>query len=122
MEERLKATNQALLDAQAQLVEKERLAAVGQLVVGLHHSILNPLAGILGALQVLKQMPASVPEQALAIAAAEEEIRKIERLVRRLPELQRTEETPYLGSTTMLDLERSCGDEDESRAGGPGTG
>lgn len=120
MEERLKATNQVLLDAQAQLVEKERLAAVGQIVVGLHHSILNPLTGILGALQVLKQMPASVPEQARTIAAAEEEIRKIERLVKRLPGLQRTEETPYLGSTTMLDLERSCGDEDESPPSGRG--
>ena len=122
MEERLKATNQALLAAQAQLVEKERLAAVGQLVVGLHHSILNPLTGILGALQVLKQMPASVPEQARAIAAAEDEVRKIERLVRRLPEIQRTEETPYLGRTTMLDLEHSCGDENVSGEGGPGAG
>jgi PAS domain S-box-containing protein len=117
MEERLKATNQALLDAQAQLVERQRLAAVGQLVVGLHHSILNPLTGILGALQVLKQMPGGEPEQARTIAAAEEEIRKIERLVRRLPELQRTEEIPYLGGTTMLDLERSCSNEGESPPG-----
>jgi PAS domain S-box-containing protein len=110
MEERLKQTNEALVGAQAQLVEQERLAAVGQLVVGLHHSILNPLTGILGALQVLKADTAGKPEQAAAIVEAEGEIRKIERLVRRLPDLQRTEGTPYVGRLTMLDLERPWAD------------
>jgi len=111
MEERLKQANQALVDAQAQLVERERLAAVGQLVVGLHHAILNPLTGILGTLQVLKAETAGKPEQAMAIAEAEGEIRKIERLVRRLPDLQRAGGTPYVGRLTMLDLERLWADE-----------
>jgi len=110
MEERLKQTNQALVGAQAQLVEQERLAAVGQLVVGLHHSILNPLTGILGALQVLKADTAGKPEQGAAIAEAEGEIRKIERLVKRLPDLRRTDGTPYVGRLTMLDLERPWAD------------
>lgn len=114
MEERLKQTNQALLDAQAQLVEKERLAAVGQLVVGLHHSILNPLTGIQGALQVLKEAGPGAPDRTRVIEEAEEQIRKIERLIKRLPDLQRAEGAPYVGGTTMLDLERSCGSE-----GGP---
>ena len=118
MEERLKQANQALLDAQAQLVEQERLAAVGQLVVGLHHAILNPLTGILGALQVLKTETAGKPEQATAIAEAEGEIRKIERLVRRLPDLQHTDGTPYVGGLTMLDLERPWGDQASGRGGG----
>lgn len=111
MEERLKQANQALLAAQAQLVEQERLAAVGQLVVGLHHAILNPLTGILGILQVLKAEAAGKPEQATAIVEAEGEIRKIERLVRRLPDLQRAGGTPYVGRLTMLDLERPWADE-----------
>lgn len=111
MEERLKQANQALLDAQAQLVEQERLAAVGQLVVGLHHAILNPLTGILGILQVLKAETAGKPEQATAIVEAEGEIRKIERLVRRLPDLPRAGGTPYVGRLTMLDLERLWADE-----------
>ena len=118
MEERLKQANQALLDAQAQLVEHERLAAVGQLVVGLHHAILNPITGILGALQVLKAETAGKPEQATAIAEAEGEIRKIERLVRRLPDLKRTDGTPYVGRLTMLDLEGLWGDQASGRGGG----
>jgi len=118
MEERLKQTNRALLDAQAQLVEQERLAVVGQLVVGLHHAILNPLTGILGTLQVLKAETAGKPEQAAAIAEAEGEIRKIERLVRRLPDLQRTDGTPYVGRLTMLDLQRLWENQASGRGGG----
>jgi PAS domain S-box-containing protein len=105
MEKRLKQANQAVLAAQARLVEQERLAAVGQLAVGLHHAILNPLTGILGVLQVLKAETAGKPEQAKVIDEAEAEIRKIERLVRGLPDLRRADGAPYVGRVTMLDLE-----------------
>jgi signal transduction histidine kinase len=104
---RLEQTNRALLDTQARLVEKERLAAVGQVVVGLHHSILNPLTGILGALHVLKQTSPAAPLQARAIAGAEEEVHKIERIVKQLPELHSAAMTPYVGNTTMLELDAS---------------
>lgn len=107
MEEDLKQTNRALRDAQVELVEKERLAAVGQLVVGLHHAILNPLAGILGALEVLKADRVGDADKARALAEAEAEIRKIERLVRQLPALRQAKGVPYVGETTMLDLERA---------------
>lgn len=112
MENRLKETNRALRDTQAELVEKERLAAVGEVVVGLHHAILNPLTGVLGALQVLKDPEIATPERTRAVADAEAEIRKIERLIRRLPDLRRAGGTPYVGKTTMLDLERCDEDED----------
>jgi PAS domain S-box-containing protein len=105
MEARLKQINQSLVDAQARLVEQERLVVVGQLVVGLHHAILNPLSGILGILQVVKAEMAGRPEQSKAIQEAEAQIRKIERLVRALPDLRRADGTPYVGQLTMLDLE-----------------
>jgi signal transduction histidine kinase len=110
----LQRANEALRDAQVRLVEKERLAAAGQVVVGLHHEILNPLTGVVGALQVLKQDGIARPEKALALAEAEAEIRKIERLIRRLPTLRRAAGTPYVGGTTMLDLERSCAEEERT--------
>jgi PAS domain-containing protein len=110
--EELEAANQALGQAQAQLVEKERLAAAGQVVVGLHHSILNPLAGILGALQVLKQEELPPSKRAEAFSQAEAEIHKIEQVVRGLSAIRRVAGTPYIGTATMLDLERSC-QEDE---------
>ncbi len=112
--EELEQVNDALRDTQAQLVEQERLAAAGQVVVGLHHAILNPLTGILGALQLLKQEGLARPEKAEALAEAEAEIRKIEQLIRRLPTLRRAAGTPYVGDTTMLDLERSCAEEERT--------
>jgi hypothetical protein len=112
VEARLKLANQALQAAQAQLVKKERLAAVGQVVVGLHHTILNPLTGILGALQVLKQGSLDPSQQAQAIAEAEQQVGEIERAVKRLRNLQQAEGAPYLGATTMLDLQPGGGEDD----------
>lgn len=109
--EQLERTNQALREAQARLVERERLAAAGEVVVALHHAILNPLTGILGALQVLKQEATVAADTREAIAAAEAEIHRIEQIVRSLPSLRRAAGTPYVGSTTMLDLERAFGEE-----------
>lgn len=107
MQERLKQSNEALLQAQAQLVDKERLAAVGQVVVSLHHQILNPLTGILCALQVLKDGVVSPEQQAHAMAEAEAAARKVEQIVRRLADLRRAAGTPYVGTTMMLDLQES---------------
>jgi PAS domain-containing protein len=109
--EELERANHALRQAQARLVKKERLAAAGEMVVGLHHAILNPLTGILGALHVIKQEQAVRPETQAAISAAEDETRKIEQLVRRLGSLRQAAGTTYVGATTMLDLERACDDE-----------
>ena len=103
--EELERANRALHEAQVQLVEKERLAAVGQVVVGLHHAILNPLAGVLGTLQVLKDGALAPAAKVVALARAEAEIRKIEQLIRRLPALRRAAGTAYVGNITMLDLD-----------------
>jgi hypothetical protein len=97
--------HRALREAQARLVESERLAAVGQVVVSLHHGVLNPLAGVLGALQVLKQDALTPATRAEALVQAETEIRQIEQLIRRLATLRRAVGFPYVGATTMLDLE-----------------
>lgn len=101
---KLVEVNEALRRAQAQLVEKERLAAVGEVVVTLHHAIMNPLAGILGVLALLKTDDLSPVARAEACTEAEGEIRRIEEVVRRLLALRRAASTPYVGSTTMLDL------------------
>lgn len=104
--EELQRANQALRAAQAEMVEKERLAAIAQIVVGLHHSILNPLSGILGVLQLLKGDRLESDAKIEALALAELEIHKIEDVVKRLRLLERTAAAPYVGDTTMLDLER----------------
>jgi hypothetical protein len=104
----IERANRALHDAQAQLVEKERMAAVGEIVVSLHHAILNPLTGVLGALEVLKRESGIRTATRTALAEAEHEVRKVEQLVRRLTTMRRVAGTSYVGDTSMLDVERSC--------------
>ncbi|MCP2605079.1 ATP-binding protein [Candidatus Aminicenantes bacterium AH-873-B07] len=51
--ENLKKTGEKLREAQKELFRKEKLAAVGEMAVGLAHELRNPLAAISGSIQVL---------------------------------------------------------------------
>jgi len=53
---------QELTEANRRLVQSARLAAVGEMGAGLAHELNNPLAGILGLVQVLQHSPNSDPK------------------------------------------------------------
>ncbi len=55
--------NQRLQEAQQQLIQSEKLAAVGQLTAGIVHDVKNPLAVIKGLAEELKEEPA-IPVEA----------------------------------------------------------
>lgn len=74
LQERVAQRTAELRQAQAQLVQSARLAATGELGASLAHELNNPLAGILGLVQILRQradspMLESVEEQALRCSA-----------------------------------------------------
>ncbi len=76
----------AFKEMEARLVERERLAAVGELAASVAHEIKNPLAGIRGACEILSDVfSEDDPRRELS----EEVHRQIERLDRTLRDLLR---------------------------------
>jgi len=62
MASRLRDREAALRDAQAKIIQSEKLAAFGQLGAGIAHEVKNPLAGILGCAQLsLRKVEAGSP-------------------------------------------------------------
>ncbi|HOD11724.1 MAG TPA: ATP-binding protein [Candidatus Omnitrophota bacterium] len=66
-------TQRKLREAQSQLLQSEKMAAVGQLSSGIAHEIKNPLANILLAVDCLKQ---EIPSSNIAVTRQVEIIRK----------------------------------------------
>lgn len=90
MEEALLAQAQQLEAAQAQLVEKERLAAVGQLTAVVAHEIRNPLGAIVNAVSLLRQrVDSGGVEDSEVLEILREESERLNRLVHDLLEYSR---------------------------------
>jgi signal transduction histidine kinase len=85
--EKLEQTDAALFEHRRRLVQSEKLSAVGELAAKLAHEVLNPLAGMKAATQLLERQGAAAPggERVVETARAlDREITRVEGLVRRL--------------------------------------
>jgi len=94
--------------AQGLLVEKERLAAMGELVVTVNHEINNPLTSIIGLAEILELSsatiaPAKVQEGMKAIL---KEAHRIQDITSRLTRISSSENQKYVGDTLMTKLPR----------------
>jgi two-component system NtrC family sensor kinase len=87
----LRAANERIGHAQAELVASERLATVGRLAAGVAHEVGNPLSGILGYLSLLRSRARDASVREL-LDPIEGEVQRIDRIVRGLLDLGRPPE------------------------------
>jgi signal transduction histidine kinase len=76
---------------EAQLVQSEKMAAIGQLAAGIAHELRNPLAIVMNALFDLRRALPTPPDPTVAedLGIAEEEIGRAQAIIRNLLEFSR---------------------------------
>ena len=79
--EESRSSYQSLRRLQSQLVQKEKLASLGQLVAGAAHEINNPLTAILGFSEVLTATPGLNPTQTSMVEKIGQQARRTRDLV-----------------------------------------
>ncbi|MDX1394138.1 MAG: ATP-binding protein [Gemmatimonadota bacterium] len=95
----LNETNRELSLARHELVQSEKLAAVGRMAAGIAHEVGNPLGAIFGYLDVAERRGATDPEW---IESIRHETQRIDRVVRGLLDFAR----PTSRTTSVFDVNR----------------
>ncbi len=85
----LEAANLKLKKAQKEIIRAEKLASVGRLSAGIAHEIGNPIGIVMGYLELLKQQDIPDAEKREYIHRTEEEIERINTIIRQLLEISR---------------------------------
>ena len=95
----------ALAAAERDLVAAERLAAIGQVTVSLHHALNNPLMAASAEVELLLRGPGLAPDQREALENVRASLARIAEAVRGAAEMQAAPVVDYLeGSMEMIDL------------------
>ena len=87
--EEVKHSYERLAHAQAELLQRERLAAVGQLSATLAHEVRNPLGVLFNSVGTLTKMIPEKGDATTLLAIMGEELRRLDRLVRELLDFAR---------------------------------
>ena len=97
---------QKLKATQDELVKKEKLAAIGQIVARVNHEINNPLTAIIGLVELLELSWPSLTEAKIkqSLTTIRQQAHKIEKLTARLRAIDNPDSEPYVGQTRMTSL------------------
>ena len=85
----LEAANVQLTKAQKEIIRAEKLASAGRLSAGIAHEIGNPIGIVMGYLELLKQKEIPDAEKSEYIHRTEQEIERINTIIRQLLEIAR---------------------------------
>ena len=89
----LESANLELKKAQKEIIRAEKLASVGRLSAGIAHEIGNPIGIVIGYLELLKQKDIPDAEKKEYLYRTEEEIERINTIIRQLLEISRPSAT-----------------------------
>jgi DNA-binding response OmpR family regulator len=87
-----------------ELVRAERLAAIGEMTVTLHHELNNPLMVALSEVELLLAGGTGDREQRAALQVIRDQMLRMRDIVKRAGDLQRADSTEYLRGLTMITL------------------
>ena len=107
---RTRELRKALAAAEQDLVRAERLAAIGEMTVTLHHEINNPLMAAFADVELLLADPAGLPEQRQGLENVREALHRIRDIVQRIGDLREARSKAYLRGLRMLDLAQEGAD------------
>ncbi len=104
-----------LRETQAALVEAERRAAIGEIIVTVCHEINNPLTAIMGQAQLIELRPEGLPPEIIEkIRVIDESAERIRQITEKMRNLRDSQTTHYAGQQRMIALPKSLASQ-ESR-------
>jgi DNA-binding response OmpR family regulator len=97
----------ALTAAEHDLVRAERLAAIGEMTVTLHHEINNPLMAAFADVELLlADLEAPVEQRRQGLENIHQALRRIRDILQRIGALREAKSKDYLRGVRMLDIEQ----------------
>jgi signal transduction histidine kinase len=93
MADRLRQREEELNATHAQLVQSEKLAAFGQLGAGIAHEVKNPLAGILGCVELMLEEVSAESQIETDLRLVEKETKRCKTIIDNLMRFARQEES-----------------------------
>jgi CheY-like chemotaxis protein len=102
---RTRELRKALVAAERDLVRAERLAAIGEMTVTLHHEVNNPLMAAFAHVELLLADPAmSAESRQETLASVREALHRIRDIMRRVGDLREVRTKSYATGVQMVDL------------------
>jgi DNA-binding response OmpR family regulator len=103
---RIRALREALAASERDLVHAERMAAIGQLNVTLHHTINNPLMAASAETELLLQDDNLPSDHRQSLETIRGALRTIQETLKRVSTLQHDKTEEYVDGVSMIDLSR----------------